>query len=190
MPWLCRGCGCGCGCAVAVLPGRGEGRWEPGGTVTQLSPAGPFCRSSRRGKEEAIPVTFYKHQRGSVKVFSVWFKTSYLVADRHGVSTERDQKAARRVQRSVSIAGTLEVEPAHRGQSPKRRNPAPCGCLAPQWLDGSHHVTVPAGGRGPVTGPSDGPQGLERGWGEEEHHGHRDAAAPTLGYMLWLCTCI
>lgn len=49
--------------------GKVRGHHECGGTVTQLSPGDVFCRSSRRGKEEAMPETFYKHQQGSVKVF-------------------------------------------------------------------------------------------------------------------------
>lgn len=51
------------------VAGTVRGHRECGGTVTQLSPGDVFCRNSRRGKEEAMPETFYKHQRGSVKVF-------------------------------------------------------------------------------------------------------------------------
>lgn len=66
---LCRGRATGKG--RGVLGARQDSDSARSGTT--------FLQKQLKGKEEAIPVTFYKHQQGSVKVFSVRFKNSYFM---------------------------------------------------------------------------------------------------------------
>lgn len=163
----CRGRGRGAG--------KGEGCREGGRTVTQLGPAGPFCRSSRGGKEEVIPVTFYKHQRGSVKVFSIQLKNSCFVLSMVICNRERPKGRLRGARRG-GLQGHRKLNLLTGSKPPGGETQhLPCGCVWPIASQLLHE-----GEMDPALSPSDGAWRLEQGLGEEAHRGPRATETPTL----------